>query len=496
MVGIGLKELHLGSTETDQNARNILVAKEESIREWLDEVTGELIRMNEKHYPLGKLQHLVAAHKGIVNILSKLFPSSSSADEILPMLIYSLVTSQCENLNVISNLNFIQRFRANDKLNGEAAYCLVNLEAAVSFLETVDLSSLRADEAHKPPQKETNVSSKPQPKIPQNNTQPNPEPEYGDSARENPESNFASKALGKDPSLARTSSDRTSQGRFSVILQNQTHRLEAVRGEIIGSADQAFDNISSTLDNSFNFLFGRLREQAKRSDSDNGDNLLPKTLEDARKLVGTPPPLEDDNDSVGSVNLFTQTSHQGKDKRREDQRQGVSEVPVQHKLRTESSQDSIRTAGSRRSIYSGADPILPSQPGKPQRSTFQAQAPTSVPNQASSSNAAVESMKNLSNTLNPLKGFSNMNIMPRFGRGTASPTSSESPPRGLEDVKDGRRIASLQSMRIADELRRVASPSKKFLDVKDASELRIKDVEELLKDYRRLADGINKVTNV
>ena len=493
-MGIGLKELHLGSTETDQNARGILVAKEDIIREWLDEVTGELIRMNEKHYPLGKLQHLVAAHKGIVKILSKLFPSSSSADEILPMLIYSLVTTRCENLNIISNLNFIQRFRASEKLNGETAYCLVNLEAAVSFLETVDLSSLRADEAHNPPQKELNVDLKSCSELPQNNPQSSPKLGYEDSATGNAESNPASRSSGKSP-FTRTPSDRTNQGRFSVILQNQTHRLEVVRGEIIGSADQAFDNISSTLDNSFNFLFGRLREQAKKSDIDNSDNLLPKTLEDARKLVGTPPPTEDDNDSISSASLFTQAPYYGKDKRREEQRFNISEVPVQHKLRSESSQDSVRTAGSRRSVYSGPDAMLPSQHGRPQRSAFQAQAPTSVPNQASTSNAAVESMKNLGNTLNPLKGFSNMSIMPRFGRGTASPTSLESPPRSLEDVKDGPLITSPNAMRMADELRRLASPSKRFLDVKDASELRIKDVEELLKDYRRLADGINKVTN-
>ena len=494
-MGIGLKELHLGSTETDQKARDILVDKEKLIREWLDEVTGDLIRMNESYYPLGKLQHLVAAHKGIVKILSKLFPSSSSADEILPMLIYSLVTSQCENLNIISNLNFMQRFRASDKLNGEAAYCLVNLEAAVSFLETVDLSSLRADEAHRLPQKELNAGSKTHSEIPQNYQQPNPKLEYEDSAIKSPESISASKTSEQSP-LARTSSDRTNQGRFSTILQNQTHRLEAVRGEIIGSADQAFDNISSTLDNSFNFLFGRLREQAKKSDTANGDNLLPKTLEDARKLVGTPPPTEDDNDSVGSVSFFTKTSHHGKDKIHEEQRSRTSEVAGQHKLRTESSQDSMRrAAGSKRSAYSGADAILPLQHGRPQRATFQAQAPTSVPNQASASNAAVESMKNLGNTLNPLKGFSNMNIMPRFGRGTASPISPESPAGSLEGVKDSPLAISPNSLRMADELRRIASPSKRFLDVKDASELRIKDVEDLLKDYRRLADGINKVTN-
>lgn len=117
--------------------------------------------MDDEHCPLGKLQHLTAAHKSIVETLSQLFPSSSSADEILPTLIYTLITSADMELNVVSNLNFIQRFRASNKVDGESAYCLVNLEAAISFLETVDLSSLRADELPEGPPKTNSRPSTP-----------------------------------------------------------------------------------------------------------------------------------------------------------------------------------------------------------------------------------------------------------------------------------------------------------------------------------------------
>src|SRR5436305_6011653 len=108
--------------------------------------------MNDKKFPLGKLQHLKSAHKDIVETLSELHPSSSSADEILPTMIYALITSPPEGINIVSNLYFIQRFRSESKIDGEAAYCLTNLEAAVTFLETVDLASLMADE-QLPPQK-------------------------------------------------------------------------------------------------------------------------------------------------------------------------------------------------------------------------------------------------------------------------------------------------------------------------------------------------------
>ncbi|BFZ56521.1 hypothetical protein PYCC9005_003568 [Savitreella phatthalungensis] len=56
-----------------------------------------------------------------------------SADAILPILIYAIVRSGPGKL--ISHLTFIQRFRAAESLSGESAYCLTNLEAAVTFLE-------------------------------------------------------------------------------------------------------------------------------------------------------------------------------------------------------------------------------------------------------------------------------------------------------------------------------------------------------------------------
>ena len=480
----------MGSTETDQKARDILVKKEELIRDWIHEVTKDLVRMNDKHYPLGKLQHLVAAHKGIVKILSQLFPSSSSADEILPMLIYALVISRCEDLNVISNLNFIQRFRASDKLNGEAAYCLVNLEAAISFLETVDLPSLRADETHSLPQKDSDTKVKSTTEPAQDHLQKDPKLADGSSAIEGPQNTSHQPVTEKRISLMKVSSNTSSQGRFSTILQNQTHRLEAVRGDLLDSADQAFDNISSTLDSSFSFLFGRLREQAKKGDTSNSDVLLPKTLEDARKLVGTPPPMEDDNDSISGVSFSTDKSPAGKDRWTGRQEGKVPDSPVEHKLRTESSHDSMRRAANlKRSANQGA---LAGSP--PQHAPFKPQAPTSAPSQAAASNAAVESMKSLSNTLNPLKGLSNMGIMPRFGRGAT--TSPETPIGYVEANRELPMAKSPTYLHLIEELKKNASPSQKFLDIKDASEMKIKDVQELLKDYRRLAVGINKITKI
>jgi phosphopantothenoylcysteine decarboxylase len=65
---------------------------------------------------------------------------SSSADLILPLLIYSVVQSNPNQL--ASHLAFIQRFRADSLVRGEAAYCLVNMQAVMEFLLTVDLEAL------------------------------------------------------------------------------------------------------------------------------------------------------------------------------------------------------------------------------------------------------------------------------------------------------------------------------------------------------------------
>ncbi|KAF9427444.1 hypothetical protein BGZ94_004886 [Podila epigama] len=63
-----------------------------------------------------------------------------SADVLLPLLIFSVVKSNPPML--ISNLRFIQRFKVQDHLTSELAYCLTNMMAVVSFLETLDPQAL------------------------------------------------------------------------------------------------------------------------------------------------------------------------------------------------------------------------------------------------------------------------------------------------------------------------------------------------------------------
>lgn len=122
LVGIGLKELLMTAEDLTEEDKTKTKDREGEIKEYLSTARADIQRMDDEKYPLGKLQHLTAAHKSIVEALSKIFPATSSADEVLPTLIYTLITSPPESLNVVSNLKFIQRFRGLSRLDGETGY--------------------------------------------------------------------------------------------------------------------------------------------------------------------------------------------------------------------------------------------------------------------------------------------------------------------------------------------------------------------------------------
>ncbi|KAI3484323.1 hypothetical protein L1887_52636 [Cichorium endivia] len=97
--------------------------------------------------PKDKLDVLVRAHKltvdGVAALPAADADKGTSADLILPLLIYSIVASNPARL--ASHLLYIQRFRAECLVQGETAYCLVNVQAAVAFLENVDVADLGLD---------------------------------------------------------------------------------------------------------------------------------------------------------------------------------------------------------------------------------------------------------------------------------------------------------------------------------------------------------------
>jgi Vacuolar sorting protein 9 (VPS9) domain len=413
VVGVGLLELgiDLGNASDSGNS----TSSEEHIREWLSGARKSLMKMNDEKYPLGKLIHLKAAHKSIVDTLSHFHPSSSSADEILPTLIYTLITTPTEGINVISNLYFIQRFRSASKVDGEAAYCLTNLEAAITFLENVDLASLKPDELQLPPTPKHEKSNPLSPGFP-----PSPGLAAVSTTLATATSSSSSlEHLKSLPSVPRPSTPSTPlhQRRLSHLLQPPTSALGAAGDAVITTADQGLKTIGNTLESSYKFLFGRLREREVNVSREGGNAreiVLPKTLDEARRLVGTPPPAETADDKnpgdAGTGILVHQPQSEGPDAAVTIINDKPSGSVGGQKLVRDRSPDSGKSGTGGKLVASERE----SSPAIIRASN--------VPSTASplGSSAAVESMRTLGNTLNPLNRLAGMGVIRSFGRSAAS----------------------------------------------------------------------------
>lgn len=455
VVGIGLTDLGVQLTEPSEPPE-AQAEKAEEVRKWLDGARQELVAMNESRYPLGKLNHLKAAHKSIVDTLSHFHPSSS-ADEIMPMLIYTLITLPPAHLSVTSDLRFIERFRWEPKLVGEAAYCLTNLEAAISFLETVDLSTLRSDEAPSGP-----LRSSSRPGSPKAETFP---PAYSPrfSVATSP-SEMDSTSAGelRKPSPSPASKLKVVQDRnrrFSDLVNTPAQALGAASDAVRSTADQGLKTISNSLGDSYKFLMGKLREPANAD----AEVVVPKTLEDARKLIGTPPP-EDDASVTSSQNPDENTRPNPRDDRVLNLISGLR--PGSSIVRDHSA-DSSRSAGSSTKRLSGLfggddngakEKIAPLTQAA---ATAQAQAQAQVqaaggatPTGAGANPALIESMRNIGNSLNPMSKFAGgmgmgIGSFRPFGRTPSQPVTPQvaTAPASVKSGSSGAEAVDLATVR-------------------------------------------------
>lgn len=276
--------------------------------------------------------------------------SDSSADRILPTLIFCLIHCPAD-VTVVSDLLFIQRFRMKKSIDGEAAYCLTNLEAAICFLETVDLASLKLDDnvgsttldmrmdvidknedsklststsaagsstSPRPASGSTPTSSRAQSRgrqpIQELTIFDNP-PNHSESSSlvltKDPLSTLSSKphAAGEswEPELGKTPSPQLTRSPDSVrqplpqkallqpslpptgggaeVVRNRAlsyltkNPVVDVAESVVMGADVGLKTIGDALGGSYKFLFGRMDEKKQE---------MPKTLEDARRLVEQP----------------------------------------------------------------------------------------------------------------------------------------------------------------------------------------------------------------
>lgn len=185
--------------------------------------------------------------------------SGLSADAILPLLIYAIIKSNPAKL--VSHFNYIQRFRAQSLLDGELAYCLTNLEAAISFLESVDLHRLGLHED----------SAKTLSKV-------------------GSQTSISSVIVGNSPALS-----------------GRSRLLSSAALEVYENVDERMKSLGTALDSSYKLLVGKMTDRVSSP---------PKNIEDVRTLMG----LRPDDSQAPSIVSFQEIKEKVQDREREKER--------------------------------------------------------------------------------------------------------------------------------------------------------------------------------
>ncbi|KAF4968250.1 hypothetical protein FSARC_4341 [Fusarium sarcochroum] len=459
LVGIGPADLGIDLTGDADGSAEATGPTEDDIKQKLEPARRDIIMMNQKRYPLGKLNHLKAAHRSIVDTLAHFHPSAS-ADEIMPMLIYTLITLPPENLHVISDVHFVQYFRWEPKLTGEAAYCLTNLEAAISFLQTVDLATLRADEQLSGPAKSTS---------PRTGTFP-PAYQQGEAAAPETDTTNAGAAKISAPDVKASSTLRNR--RLSDLVNGPAQAFGAASDAVFTTADQSLKNISNSLGDSYKFLIGKLREH---QDSPRESITVPRTLDDARKLVSTPSPDEEDTSGINRLLAPDDSDYLKRPTSREER---VLNLIGGRRDRSTDSARSGRSASSSKKVLFASD-----------ESKTTSQSPGQSP-------AVLDQMRNLGNSFNPMARLPSIGMIRGFGRNTPSAPATPAAKESVKPADGGDLGTAFPDIALAlppKETPKIAPPNKRFMEIQTPGELKLGEVLDLLRDYRRLAGALKDI---
>ncbi|KAG1048501.1 hypothetical protein G6F43_009115 [Rhizopus delemar] len=122
-----IRERHLDIPETEHNEAFFTFAQ------------SELLKMNNYKAPRDKLICILNCCKVIFGLIKQV-EGEAGADKFLPILIYVIIRANPPRL--VSNTQYIYRFRNIDQLQAESGYYLTNLMGAIAFIETMDDKSL------------------------------------------------------------------------------------------------------------------------------------------------------------------------------------------------------------------------------------------------------------------------------------------------------------------------------------------------------------------
>ncbi|KAF8427913.1 hypothetical protein EV426DRAFT_588920 [Tirmania nivea] len=537
VVGVGLG--HLGVAEVE----------DEDMIEALGPAREALFKMTDMQSPIAKLGLLRQSHKEIVDTLSWR-NSDSSADRILPTLIFCLI--HCPPaITVVSDLLFIQRFRMKKAVDGEAAYCLTNLEAAICFLETVDLATLKVDdtiaeggtpnateENDKPTSPQTSLTipaavlaagsstpvlaqssidaapkrtasrgRKPAQELALAGSTPNcsesssaPFPPTDDPLSSHAKIDHSLRVAEEawEQEVARTPSPRAS--RFSDSAQQLPPKAsltpasptaggaEVVRNRalsyltknpvvdvaesVVMGADAGLKTIGDALGGSYKFLFGRMDEKKQE---------MPKTLEDARKLVEQPTtpgviaPMEEGSTWDGNHPLTSPSPPPLPVRLGERERGSQSASPAAAFAAVETGLSRVVGIGSRAVMRGFARNSSNVSLDKEKDKALAEKSPTTIPQSA----------------LAPLlPATASASVAPTAigvtGAGVVGKAEVLSPPPPVSDLLSAFPDLASPLLRQGKEAGAVPCVNERFMEVIDVGELKVGELTELLEGYKQL----------
>jgi hypothetical protein len=108
-------------------------------KKFLSLAQQELLKINTYRAPRDKVICVLNCCKVIFGFLRSA-KADQSADSFVPLLIYTVLRARPDHL--VSNVQYIWRFRNQEKLGGEAGYYMSSLMGVVSFIENLDRTNL------------------------------------------------------------------------------------------------------------------------------------------------------------------------------------------------------------------------------------------------------------------------------------------------------------------------------------------------------------------
>lgn len=115
----------------------------DSSKSFIKLASAELSKINEFRAPRDKVICVLNCSK-VVWAMIRQAQMEQNADSFLPLLIF--VTLKAQPAHLISNINYIDRFRDVDRRQGETGYYLSMLASAATFIESLDKTSLTIED--------------------------------------------------------------------------------------------------------------------------------------------------------------------------------------------------------------------------------------------------------------------------------------------------------------------------------------------------------------